>query len=178
MHTKDAGMLRIMRGVTVNQEIDDVYRFWRNFENFPAFMDHVESVSVDGPRSHWVVRAPSGEKAEWDAEIVEDRAYERITWRTLPHSKIKNEGSVEFRSAPGDRGTEVRVTMSYEPADGASIARLLDNDPDCQIRDDLRRFKQVLETGEILRSAGVPQGTGVKKSRQRMAQPVAAEARR
>jgi uncharacterized membrane protein len=178
MQTKDAATLRIMRGVTVNREIEDVYNYWRDFENFPAFMQHLESVTVHGFRSHWVAKGPAGSKAEWDAEIVAIRPNELIAWRTSPQGMIDSEGSVEFRQAPGDRGTEVRLTMSYEPPAGTSIAELLDTDPDRQIRDDLRRFKQVLETGEVLRSDGAPQGTDVKKSRQRVAQPMAAEARR
>ena len=172
METKNEGMVRIKRGVTVHREPADVYNYWRDFENFPAFMFHVESVTTDGPRSHWVVRVPPGEKAEWDAEIVEDRPEHLIAWRTLPHSRINLAGSVEFRRAPGDRGTEVRIEIRYEPPDGASIVKLLGGDPDRQIRDDLRRFKQVMETGEVLLSDGAPEGTGVKPSKQRASQPI------
>ena len=178
MRTKDSGLVRIMRGVTVNKEIDEVYRFWRDFENFPNFMHHIESVTVDGSRSHWVAKEPAGQQAEWDAEITEDRPGELIGWRTIGDSDVEHEGSVEFSQAPGDRGTEVRVTLTYEPPGVAGIAKLFGSDPDRQIRDDIRRFKQILETGEVLRSDGSPEGTGVKKSKQRPAQPIPAGANR
>ena len=178
MKTKDSGVVRIMRGVTVNREIDEVYQFWRDFENFPNFMHHIESVTVDGSRSHWVAKEPAGQKAEWDAEITEDRPGKIIAWRTVADSDVEHEGSVEFAHAPGDRGTEVRVTMTYEPPGVAGISKLFGADPDRQIRDDIKRFKQIIETGEILRSDSVPAGTGLKKSKQRVAQPQPAGAQR
>jgi uncharacterized membrane protein len=178
MESKDSGMLRIKRGVTVNREIEDVYRFWRNFEQFPSFMYHVESVTVANGRSHWVVTLPGQDKAEWDAEIVTDQPNQLIAWRTLPHSKITHEGSVEFRPAPVDRGTEVRVEMRYQPPDGAFVMKLFGADPDRHIRDDLHRFKQLMETGEVLLSHGAPEGVGRKPSKQLVSQPQAEAAQR
>ncbi len=145
-------MLHVKKSVTVNRSREDVYRFWRKLENLPRFMYHLESVEAAGDkRSHWVAKAPAGTSVEWDAEIVEDRPNEIISWRSLAGSGIKNAGSVRFVEAPGDRGTEVHVELQYEaPAGsvGAVIAKLFGEEPAQQIRDDLRRFKQVMETDE------------------------------
>ena len=142
----------VRHAVTVNRMIEEVYDFWHNFSNFPRFMAHVESVTVAGRRSHWVAKAPAGMKVEWDAEIVEDAENERIAWRSLPGSDVQHSGSVRFVRAPGARGTEVRVELMYTPPVGAvgrTIAKLFGEEPEQQVRDDLRRFKQIVETGEI-----------------------------
>jgi len=152
--------IAVQKAVTVAMPVGEVYSFWRRFENLPRFMDHLESVTVadgDGTRSHWVARAPLGKTVEWDAEITEDRPGELIAWRSLEGSQITNEGQVEFRAAPGDRGTEVHVSLKYRPPGGsmgASIARLLGEEPAVQIGEDLRRLKRLLEVGLVPTTAG------------------------
>jgi uncharacterized membrane protein len=156
--------------VTVNRSIDEVYAFWHNFANFPRFMAHVVSVTVSGNRSHWVAKAPAGMTVEWDAAMVEDRENERIAWRSLPGSDVQHSGSVTFVRAPGARGTEVRVELMYTPPAGTvgrAIAKLFGEEPEQQIRDDLRRFKQIAETGEI----PVSEGPGLWRPAQPPAQP-------
>ena len=97
--------------------------------------------------------APAGKTVEWDAETTEDRTNEVIAWRSLPGSKIYNAGEVRFARAPGDRGTELRVTLEYDPPFGkfgSKVAMLWREEPGQQVADDLRHFKQVMETGEIV----------------------------
>jgi uncharacterized membrane protein len=139
--------------VTIAKPPEEVYRFFRAFSNLPRFMRHVERVTViDETRSHWVVRAPLGRTVEWDATITEDRPNERIGWRSDPDAAVRNIGWIEFRPAPGDRGTEVRAAIAYEPPAGQLgrlVAQLWGEEPGKQAHDDLRRLKQVLETGEV-----------------------------
>jgi uncharacterized membrane protein len=163
--------------ITVGRPRDEVYRFWRDLENLPRFMVHLDSVTVlDDRHSHWVARGPAARTVEWDAEIVEDRPGEAIGWRSARRATVGNSGTVRFAPAPGGRGTEVRVVLRYDPpggAVGAAFARLLGEHPEQQVRDDLRRFKQVLETGEVVRSEGSPEGVRAwRQLRQRPAQPV------
>lgn len=168
-------MLEVRRSVTVSRSREEVYRFWRDLENLPRFMQHLEAVTSPGERrSHWIARGPAGTRIEWDAEILEDRPNELIAWRSLEKSDVRNEGVVRFTPAPADRGTEVHVELRYEaPAGkaGAAVAKLFGEEPGVQIRDDLRRFKQVMETGEVLLSDGSPEGAGQGVSKQRAAQP-------
>jgi len=167
-------MIHVSKSVTIHRPIQDVYAFWRNLENLPRFMYHLETVAVTSERnSHWRAKAPAGRAIEWDAEIVEERPFERIAWRSVPGSEVQNEGSVSFREAPGDRGTEVRVVLRYDPPAGglgASVAKLFGEEPEQQIRDDLRRFKQVMETGEVVLSEGSLEGAGQGATKQRAAQ--------
>jgi uncharacterized membrane protein len=162
------------KSVTIGRPRDEVYKFWRDFENLPTFMQHLVSVTATGDgRSRWVAKAPAGTTVEWTAEITEDRAGSLITWHSLAGSDIANQGSVRFEDAPADRGTEVRVELSYDaPAGsaGAVIAKLFGEEPGQQLRDDLRRFKQVMETGEIVRSDGSLEGAGQGVLKQRPAQ--------
>ncbi len=147
----------VRQAITVNRPIEEVYAFWHNFENFPRFMAHVQSVSVSGTRSRWVAKAPAGTTVEWDAEIVDDRENELISWRSLEDSDVQHSGRVRFLRAPGARGTEVRVDLAYVPPGGAlgrTIAKLFGEAPEQQVRDDLRRVKQILEAGEIPISEG------------------------
>jgi uncharacterized membrane protein len=141
------------RVITIDREPAELYRFWRNFEQLPLFMQHLESVRVlDERRSHWVARGPLGTKAEWDAEILQDHENELISWRSLPEATIQHAGSVHFKPAPGDRGTEVRVRIAYEPPlgiVGRTVARLSNEEPGQQIADDLRNLKMMIEAGEI-----------------------------
>jgi uncharacterized membrane protein len=121
-------------------------------------MRHLESVTVlDARRSRWRAVGPGGLTFEWEAEIVAEREPELIAWQSLPGSRVENRGTVRFSRAPGARGTEVHVDLEYRPPAGAlgwSIARLFGREPDQQLREDLRRFKQILETGEITVSDG------------------------
>jgi uncharacterized membrane protein len=153
-----ANRVRVERVTTVNKPVHEVYEFWREFQNFPRFMRHLESVEVLGDRrSRWRAKAPAGRTVEWEAEMLEDRQDEWIAWRSLPGSQIENSGSVRFQPAPGARGTEVRVQLQYSPPAGRlgrSIAWLFGEEPEQQIHDDLHRFKQLMETGEIPLSDG------------------------
>jgi uncharacterized membrane protein len=148
--------VRVRRTVTVLQSPEEVYRFWHDFRNLPRFMEHLESVEIlEGRRSRWRAKAPIGKDIEWEAEIVEDRPNEMITWRSLPGSEVDNTGSVRFLPAPGGRGTEIRVELRYDPPGGrlgATVARLFGEAPEQQVASDLRRLKQVLETGEVVHS--------------------------
>ncbi|MEU5791388.1 SRPBCC family protein [Micromonospora purpureochromogenes] len=172
-------MILMEVGVTVNRPASEAYRFWRDLENLPRFMAHLESVRVDDlRRSHWTARGPAGRLVGWDAEIVEDRPDEVIAWRSLPGAQVPNAGRVRFVPAPGGRGTEVRVELGYAPPAGRlgrAVAKLFGEEPEQQIRDDLRRFKQVLETGEVVRSDASPQGITLHQQlKQRPAQPLPA----
>ena len=137
----------------VNRPLEEVYNFWRNFQNLPRFMRHLESVKDLGDgRSHWRVKGPAGMKVEWDA-ILGDVPGEVITWRSLENSDVDNAGAVRFEQAPGGRGTIVRVNFEYNPVGGvvgAAVAKLFGEEPSQQLDDDLRRFKQVLEVGEVV----------------------------
>ncbi len=150
--------IQVEQVVTINRSLHEVYGFWRNFANFPRFMRHLEQVEVlDGRRSRWTATAPAGLRVHWDAEIVQDREGEWLAWRSLPGSQIDNSGSVRFAPAPGARGTEVRVQLEYTPPAGQvgrAIARLFGEEPKQQVREDLRRFKQLMEAGEVALSDG------------------------
>ena len=149
--------------VTVNAPPDAVYAAWRDFERLPTFMYHLESVTTTGDRhSHWVAKGPAGTTVEWDAEIVDDVPGQRVTWRSVEGASVENSGSVRFRPAPADQGTEVYVELRYAPpagALGAVVAKLFGEEPGQQVGDDLRRFKQIVETGEVVRSDGSPLGS-------------------
>jgi uncharacterized membrane protein len=136
----------VRQAITINKQPDELYAIWRNFEQLPRFMTWVESVQdLGGGRSHWKVKTPAGGSIEYDAEIVEDIPGHRIAWRSLPGASVPNRGQVTFIAAPGDRGTEVTVAMQVAAPLGKTIAS-------AEAKGDLRRLKQVLETGEILHS--------------------------
>jgi uncharacterized membrane protein len=146
--------------IAIDRPPNELYDFWRKLENLPRFMRHLESVRQTGQnRSHWRAKAPAGTSVEWEAEIVDDRPAELISWRSLPGADIDNSGSVRFERAPGGRGTFVRVKMQYDPPGGffgASIAKLLGEEPAVQVQRDLFRFKQVMETGQVVTTEGQP----------------------
>ncbi|MDQ6612329.1 MAG: SRPBCC family protein [Gemmatimonadota bacterium] len=146
--------IRVRRSVTINRPTAEVYDFWRDFENLPLFMQHLESViAKEGNISHWVAKAPAGTTVEWDAELTQEVPNELLAWRSVDGATVPNSGTVRFTAAPGDRGTEVHVDLQYSPPGGmlsALIAKLFGEEPALQVADDLRRFKQVLETGEVL----------------------------
>jgi uncharacterized membrane protein len=148
--------------VTINRSPEECYSFWRKLDNLPRFMQHLEAVQVtDGRLSHWVAKAPAGTKVEWDAEITEDRPNQMLAWRTLEGADVPNAGTVRFEPAPPGRGTIVRVTLQYDPPAGrlgSVVAKLFGEEPDQQVRGDLRRFKQLMETGEVPTTEGQPAG--------------------
>lgn len=154
--------IRVEKSVTINKSPEELYRFWRRFENLPRFMNHLESVTTTaGGRSHWVAKAPAGTTVEWDAEVYNEKENELIAWRSLDAADVDNAGSVRFEPATGGRGTTVRVTLRYDPPGGtlgSIVARLFGENPEQQIEEDLRRFKQVMETGEIATTEGQPSG--------------------
>ncbi|PMB08854.1 cyclase [Fischerella thermalis CCMEE 5273] len=156
--------IKVEKTVTINKSADELYRFWHNFENLPRFMKHLKNVEVhDDKKSHWIANAPLGQSVEWDAYILEDRENEFISWASAEGSDIDNSGFVRFTKAPGDRGTEVKVVMKYNPpggALGAAIAKLFGEEPEQQIGDELRRFKMLMEAGEIATTEGQPKGNG------------------
>jgi uncharacterized membrane protein len=144
--------IKVEKSVTVNRSPAELYHFWRNFENLPRFMDHLESVRVEGlGRSHWVAKAPAGTTVEWDAEIYNEKENELIAWRSLEGADVDNAGSVRFEGAPEGESTIVRVALKYDPPGGvlgSTFAKLFGEEPGQQIEEDLRRFKQVMEAGE------------------------------
>jgi uncharacterized membrane protein len=167
--------VQVTAAMTIRRDRDELYALWRNVEGFPDFMIHLEEVRATGDRtSHWKARGPLGMTVAWDAEITEDVPGERVAWRSVAGSKIDNAGTVSFVPAPGDQGTEVHVDMRYGPpagAVGATIAKLFGEEPAIQLKDDLRRFKQIAETGEVVRSDGSPEGQrGLRQLKQRPAQ--------
>jgi uncharacterized membrane protein len=141
---------------------EECYRFWRNIENLPRFMDNLQSVQAfDERRFHWVAKGAGGRPLEWDCEITEDRPGAALAWRTLNGAEVPNAGSVIFEPLPHGRGTIVRLSVHYSPVDGqltAALAKLLRQDPQSKVHEDLRRFKQLLESGEIATTHGQPAG--------------------
>ena len=164
--------IHVEKYITINRSAAEIYQFWRNFENLPSFMNHLEAVEVlDEQRSRWQAKAPLGFKVGWEAAIIDDTPNERISWRSLAGADVPNAGSVRFKPATGGRGTVVAVTIEYDPpggAVGATIAKLFGKEPGQQVQDDLRALKQVMETGEVVRSEGSLRGAPIG---QRKAQP-------
>jgi uncharacterized membrane protein len=152
--------IHVVRAFTINKSPGELFRFWRNFENLPRFMSHLEAVKViDDKRSRWKAKAPAGHSVVWDAQIINEEPDRLIAWRSLAGADVNHSGSVRFIDTQG-RGTEVRVVLDYIPPlgrFGAIVARMLGKDPKRQIQEDLRHFKQLMETGEIATSQG-PRG--------------------
>jgi uncharacterized membrane protein len=153
------------RGVKVRESIrlecpvEEVYRFWSRFENLPTFMENLAEVTdLGGGRSHWVARGPGGVRVEWDAEIINEIQNKVLAWKSLPGGDVVSAGSVTFEPARGgDRGTQLTVTLQYDPPAGkfgALVASAFGSEPSQTIREDLRRLKQLLEAGEIAKAAG------------------------
>jgi uncharacterized membrane protein len=156
------GTITITAALVIDRPREELYRYWRELGNLPQFMRHVERIDVrDDRRSHWVAKGPAGSAVEWDAEITEDRSHEFIAWRSVDESQVDHAGSVRFESAPGGRGTVVTVNMEYRPplgTVGAAVAAWFGEDPNQTVKMDLRRFKQVMETGEVITTEGQPAG--------------------
>lgn len=185
--------MQVKQAITITDAPEELYRFWRDLQNLPRFMKHLESVTTEqmigrtagdrasmgatsqpvgrsagGSRSHWVAKAPAGTTVEWDAEITEDRPNELIAWRSLEGADVDSAGTVRFEQLPGGRGTVVKLEMDYRPpagALGAGIAKLFGEDPEWQVKEGLRRFKQLMETGEVMTTEGQPAGRDSSTSR-------------
>ncbi len=135
----------------INCTPETAYQLWHNFENLPRFMRHLEAVKVQGNQSEWTALGPGEKKLKWRAEITEDRPNQYIAWKSLPGADIENHGSVEFRAGTAGRGTVVKLKMAFVPPGGifgSSIAFLSGKHPDFTMREDLRRFKAILEARE------------------------------
>lgn len=154
--------IKVEKTVTINKPAEELYHFWHNFENLPRFMKHLNYVKVvNERRSHWIAKAPLGNSVEWDADIINDQENKLIAWASVEGADIDNSGFVRFMPAPGGRGTEVKVVIEYDPpggAVGAAVAKLFGEEPEQQIGDDLRRFKMIMEAGEIATTEGQPSG--------------------
>jgi uncharacterized membrane protein len=141
------------RSVSINRPRHELYEFWRDFRNLPLVMENIESVTlVDALRSHWKVKGPADTSVEWDSMITEDVPGELLAWTSVEGSPVPNTGRIEFRDSGNGRGTIVTATIAYDPPAsklGALIAKLLGREPKIQARRDLRRFKQLMETGEV-----------------------------
>ena len=152
--------IHVEEAVTINRPVAEIFRFWRNFENLPQFMEHLEVVAMrEQGISHWVAKGPAGVNVEWDARIINEIEHKLIAWQSLEGSTISTAGSVNFDET--EHGTRVRVHMQYNPPGGrvgAAIARLFGEEPSQTVREDLRRFKQLMETGEIPTTDGQPSG--------------------
>jgi uncharacterized membrane protein len=152
--------VKVEHSVTIGRPAAELYGFWRQLENLPLFMEHLDSVTVrDDGTSHWVAKARLGKRVEWDAAIHNERPNQLLAWRSLPGSDVDHAGSVQFHEAPGGRGTEMKVVLEYHPPAGRvgeTLAKLLGEEPERQVREDLRRFKQVMEAGEIPTIEGQP----------------------
>jgi uncharacterized membrane protein len=154
--------VHVETSITIDKPPEELYEFWRDLKNLPLFMRNLESVTELGEgKSHWVASGIGGGHVEWDAEIYHEVPNETIAWRTLENADVINAGAVNFRKVPGGRGTHVSVTMNYNPPAGrigATVAQLLGVEPRQLIREDLRRLKQYLETGELATIAGQTSG--------------------
>jgi len=162
--------VRVDEAITINRPRAEVFAFWRNLENLAQFMEHVESVrETPGEKcSHWVAKGPGGRRMEWDAEIINEIDGELIGWRSLAGSDVANAGSVRFAQAEGGRGTEVRVSLQYNPpggAIGAFVAKMFGEEPSTQIRNDLKRLKMKLESGVVPTTEGQP--SGIRKEKEK-----------
>ncbi len=158
--------VKVEKSVSIfSKSPEELYQFWHNFENLPSFMKHLKSVTViNEQRSHWVVNAPGNATVEWDAEIVvDDPDKKMIAWSSVADAAIDNSGFVRFQAGPPGRGTEVKVVLEYNPPGGIvgmTIAKLFGEEPEQQLGEDLRRFKQIMETGEIATTEGQSSGRG------------------
>jgi uncharacterized membrane protein len=144
------------KAITLNKSPQEVYAFWRNFENLPRFMRHLESVHESGGnRSLWRAVGPAGKIIQWEAEITQDEPNRLIAWQSLPGADVQNSGRVTFEPGFYGRGTIVKVEVAYDPpggAVGAMVAKLFGKDANQMLDDDLRAFKQIMEIGEIVNS--------------------------
>ncbi len=159
---KQPHTIHVQKSVTLMKPVAEVYSFWRDFQNLPQIMTHLESVKViDQRHSHWIARGPVNSRIEWDAEIIDERENEFLVWRSCAGADVENRGSVQFTSALNGEATELIVAIDYAPPAGrvgAAFAKLFGEEPEQQVREDLRHFKALMETGEIPTIDGQPSG--------------------
>ena len=179
-YNKQPHNIHVQKSVTLMKPVAEVYSFWRNFENLPQIMTHLDSVKVIDQRySHWIARGPVNSRIEWDAEIIDERENEFLVWRSCAGADVENRGSVQFTSALNGEATELIVAIDYAPPAGrvgAAFAKLFGEEPEQQVREDLRHFKALMETGEIPTIDGQPSGR--RTAFVRMMQKVYAEPRK
>ena len=148
--------MHVMKAITVMRPVEEVYEFWLDFQNLPRFMGHLAAIVPDDHgRFRWKTKGVDGTNAEWDIELTERVANEMIAWQAVKGSDVANSAAVFFTRAPGDRGTEVRVDFTWEQNGGkvgSVFAKLFGEDPSIEIEKDLRRFKQIMETGDVVHS--------------------------
>jgi len=156
-HRPDTPESLIGRSVTINRPRQELYEFWRDLRNLPLFMENIRSITVsDDNRSHWVVEAPGNNVVEWDSVITEDEPGSLLAWQSSEGASVRNSGRVEFEDSTNGRGTIVTATIAYDPPAGnagRAIAKLFAKEPQIQVRRDLRRFKQLMEAGEVATSS-------------------------
>jgi uncharacterized membrane protein len=159
----------VHHAVTVNRPPDEVYRAWRRLEDLPRVLPHLDRVEqLDERRSHWVARAPRGRTVCWDAEIDADEPGRELAWHSVGGAGLPGHGRVAFRPAPRLGGTEVRLDLTYRPPAGRlglAAARMVGEEPEQELRAGLRRFKSLLEAGEVITVEGQPSGRGRVASR-------------
>ncbi len=175
--SRTGGSMELTATTTIRKPAPEVYAFWRDLENLPTFMAHLKEVRATGDRtSHWSAGAPFGKNVEWDAEIFDEVPAEKIAWQSTGKADVPNAGTVRFMPAPDGVSTEVHVVLVYDIPGGAvgkAVAKYFGEEPHQQLDDDLRRLKQVLETGEVVRSDGAPWGKQARKEfPQHPAQPL------
>lgn len=154
--------INVEESVTINRSPGELYRFWRDLENLPRFMRHLESVErITETLSRWRAKGPGGKRVEWNAEIINEIPDRLIGWKSIEGSDVVSAGSVNFEDAGPERGTRVRVRLQYSPPGGkvgAAVAKLMGRDAATEIHEDLRQFKQLIETGEVATTKGQPRG--------------------
>lgn len=147
------GLVFVGRSILINRPRHELYAYWRDLQNLPRFMENVEAIRMTGERSAvWTIKAPAGQTVEVETEITEEVADSVIAWRSVPGSQIETQGRVTFREAPGGRGTVVDADIGYRPPGGdlgRAVAKLFFREPNVQARQELKRFKMLMETGEI-----------------------------
>lgn len=143
---------RVEKHITVNKPLEQIFEYWRNFENLPKIMSHLEAVTViDNKRSHWKAKAPLGTSVEWDAEIISEQKNHFIAWRSVEGADVDNSGSVRFDRNPTGGGTQITITINFTPPAGvigAAVASLFGENPDQQLEEDLKKFKQTMENNQ------------------------------
>jgi uncharacterized membrane protein len=157
------------QAATINRSKKDIYAYWRQLENLPHFVPKLRSVTQESAtRSHWVADAPAGTTVEWRADITADQPGEVIAWQSTPDSEVQHEGEVRFEDLGANRGTVVRVTMTYRPPAGAlgrAVAKLFGEEPEQQLHQGLLRLRQLLEVGYLVTNDGQPTGKAHPKAR-------------
>ena len=166
--SRESNGIHVEEAITIDKSAEDLYGFWRDFENQALISDYLISVKVTGDTtSHWVAKGPANREVQWDAQVINERPNELIAWQTTPGSDIEHAGSVRFKPAPNGRGTEVHVTMQYYPPAGtigAGVAKIMHRDPAMEVADTLKRLKRLMETGDIVKVDGQPHGPSLSRT--------------